>query len=115
MGKRFAECSGVWSAASKINKLMEQPLEVSKTFEGTARGAGISALYMYSLSEQMTKPLSAYNEIVDAIAEPEETRIIALFKINGPDNIKSDMDKCTEMIDLQREIINMLREQMYLK
>ncbi len=112
-GKTFARCAGRYQAlATMLSK--ENPAS-SKVFEDTARGASMTSGYFYSIGYSGgKKAIGEYSDMSNAIADAEKDRMLALIEIGGIKGVEPEIKSCTDLIDVQKDIIDNFREQMYL-
>ena len=112
-GRIFAECAGRYQALAAF--LGKEAPAMSEVFMDTARGASLTSQYFYSVGySNGKKALSVYQEMSDAITYGERVRALALVEGGGVEAINEDIGFCTSLSGVQKDIIQQIREQIYL-
>jgi len=108
----LSKCAGVYEVAARLNEDGGMPANAT-TWRDTARGARFAAIYLLTLERGASGNSVKFAEFasdVDPLIEVSTTRIMAL--VNHSDNaaVEAEMKACVGLMDLQRKLVEQMRE-----
>jgi len=109
----LSKCAGVYEVAARLNDDGGMPANAT-TWRDTARGARFAAIYLLTLergaSGKPVKPFAEYASEVDPVIEVSTRQIMALVEKSANDAVEAEMKTCVGLMDLQRQIVDEMRE-----
>jgi len=109
----LSKCAGVYEVAARLNDDGGKPANAT-TWRDTARGARYAAIYLLTLeggvSGTLVKPFAEYASDVDPLIEVSTTQIMALVEKNDGAAVEAEMKTCVALMDLQRKIVEQMRD-----
>jgi hypothetical protein len=113
----FAACSGKYAAVAEYAQEQKVQKELIEIYSGAANGAKMAAVVLIHKSKSEPKESSDYAAYVDSVAN--NSKLLLKARLVDPSAsfetvMKENMEICTDMSDLQAEIVSEVRRQHYL-
>lgn len=110
----LSNCSGYYGFLAAIAE-KDGMREVAEQFRGSARGAKFSAAYLLSIeasAKGRARKLGEFGSYIDSIAALAKSRMMASMEVGDDAPIKEQGDLCIAAMELQKALVQEMRNEM---
>ena len=116
MISQFSDCAGLYSFMSEINTELGKP-EAAQEMRNLGNGATLSALYLlatdYATKNKTPKAYGDFQPYVQGRMDAKITSLRAVAERHEMKPLQDDVVACNHLQDLQKSIVQRIRDKAY--